>query len=147
MWGSQAVSQQIPACPRLGPTFARVFHWWLSPGLVLVTGTGRALTQDTRGWEATTGPRPSGLLPRPAGSGLPRLISEPLANIQGVDSAEPPPLHTVALDRAIPAQDTAIPARPQRSHPEAEPEEGGAGLRWREGFTPPPPRPLLRISQ
>lgn len=109
MWGSQAVSQQIPACPRLGPSFARVFHWWLSPGLVRVTGTGRPLTQDTRRWEATTGPRPSGLLPRAAGSGLPRLSSEPLANTQGVDSAEPPPLQPLAPDRVIPGPGTAIP--------------------------------------
>lgn len=117
MWGSRAAPQHIPGAI-LGPNFARVFHCCLSPGSVRGAGTGRALTQDPRGCEAMSGPRPSGLLPRAAaaGSGLPRLSSEPLADTRGWTVLIPLSFSRCLWTERSPARDIAI-SSPRQNDP------------------------------
>lgn len=107
--GLSGCPQHIPGAI-LGPNFARVFHCCLSPGSVRGAGTGRALTQDPRGCEAMSGSRPSGLLPRAAaaGSGLPRLSSEPLADTRGWTVLIPLSFSRCLWTERSPARDIAI---------------------------------------
>lgn len=96
-------------------------------------GQGELSPRTPVGGRPRAAPRPSGLLTRAAaaGSGLPRLSSEPLANTRGVGSTDPSPLQPLALntataardrmiparDRAAPARDREIPGRTKRSQP------------------------------